>query len=202
MPQQDENPGLIGSWDASPKQPSPKCCSIPKLPANPRDVEWHRWANVLSHRARAYQYQDGKIENAPLEGSSCKIPGAGPDTTAEDLMHFVATLMKGGILKPQTIATTWTPFMLRSGIEAGSGIEPNATYGLGWEIPISKGRKIVWHTGNLRGVSNVLAILPGERFAVAILTNMENSDPVDMANELLELSAGMTTAAPVKQDSP
>jgi hypothetical protein len=37
---------------------------------------------------------------------------------------------------------------------------------------------------------------------VAILTNMENGDPVDIANELLELSAGVTTVAPVKQESP
>lgn len=30
-PQKDENPRLVESWDASPKQPSPKCCSIPSL---------------------------------------------------------------------------------------------------------------------------------------------------------------------------
>ena len=30
-PRKDENPRLIESWDASPKQPSPKCCSIPSL---------------------------------------------------------------------------------------------------------------------------------------------------------------------------
>jgi hypothetical protein len=29
--QKDENPRLVESWDASPKQPSPKCCSIPSL---------------------------------------------------------------------------------------------------------------------------------------------------------------------------
>ena len=29
--QKDENPRLVESWDASPKQPSPKCCSIPRL---------------------------------------------------------------------------------------------------------------------------------------------------------------------------
>ena len=27
----DENPRLMESWDTSPKQPSPKCCSIPSL---------------------------------------------------------------------------------------------------------------------------------------------------------------------------
>jgi len=31
MSQKDESPRLIESWDASPKQPSPKCCSIPSL---------------------------------------------------------------------------------------------------------------------------------------------------------------------------
>jgi CubicO group peptidase (beta-lactamase class C family) len=158
--------------------------------------------DILPHRARGYQYKDGEIKNAALEDSSYKIPGAGLDTTAEDLVHLAATLMSGGVLKPDTIATMWTPLTLRSGIAAGSGVEPNATYALGWEITMSKGRKIVWHTGNLQGFSNVLAILPDERFAVAILTNMEHGDPVDIANKLLESFAGVTTTAPKKQESP
>jgi len=62
--------------------------------------------------------------------------------------------------------------------------------------------KIVWHTGNLQGFSNVLAILPDERFAVAIMKNMERADPVDIANELLESFAGVTTASPKKPESP
>ena len=34
-PQKDESPRLKESWDASPKQPSPKCCSIPTLRQTP-----------------------------------------------------------------------------------------------------------------------------------------------------------------------
>jgi serine beta-lactamase-like protein LACTB, mitochondrial len=156
---------------------------------------------IVPHRARGYQYLDGEVKNADLMDSSYKIPGGGLDTTAEDLMRLAAALMNGGILKPDTIARMWTPFTLRSGKAAGTGVEPNSNYGLGWEITMSNGHKVVWHTGSQQGCNTAMALVPEERFAVAIMTNMERAHPIDIVNDVLESFGGVTTARPKIQSS-
>jgi serine beta-lactamase-like protein LACTB, mitochondrial len=152
--------------------------------------------NIVPHRAHGYQYVDGKVQNAGLMDSSYKIPGGGLDTTADDLVKLSAALMNNDLLKPHTIEAMWAPFKLRSGQPARTGVVRKASYGLGWELTTSKGHKIVWHTGNQQGCSNALALLPDKHFAVAILTNMEGSDPIDIVDQILAAYNGVTTARP------
>lgn len=47
-------------------------------------------------------------------------------------------------------------------------------YGLGWFIDgIGERKGIVWHGGVQQGATSILFILPKERFALVILTNLE-----------------------------
>ncbi|GGA08685.1 serine hydrolase domain-containing protein [Dyella caseinilytica] len=152
--------------------------------------------DIVPHRAHGYQYVDGQVKNAGLMDSSYKIPGGGLDTTAEDLARLTSALMDHRILKPDTIASMWTPFKLASGQAAGIGVEPNAAYGLGWELTASNGHTIAWHTGSQQGCNDALALLPDRRFAIAVLTNMEDSHPIGIVNQVLTMFSGQTTAAP------
>ena len=49
------------------------------------------------------------------------------------------------------------------------------SYGVGWRSGIhSSGRRVVFHTGGMGGVSTILCLLPDERIAFAVLTNANN----------------------------
>ena len=49
--------------------------------------------------------------------------------------------------------------------------------GFGWFVGEYRGRKIVFHGGGLIGVSSLIAMMPEERLAVAVLSNSNNSLP-------------------------
>jgi CubicO group peptidase (beta-lactamase class C family) len=150
---------------------------------------------IVPHRARGYQKVDDHLKNAGLMDSSYKIPGGGLDTTAEDLVRLGSALMNANILKPATIAEMWTPFRPRSTALA-PGVEAKFTYGLGWEIALSNGHKIASHTGSQQGCNTAMALVPDEHFAVAVMTNMEGSSPIDIVNKVLESFAGVPAARP------
>ena len=53
---------------------------------------------------------------------------------------------------------------------AGAGID-FFTYGLGWQVFEYRGRKVMWHGGNIDGMAAVVAMMPGEELGLVILTN-------------------------------
>jgi CubicO group peptidase (beta-lactamase class C family) len=63
---------------------------------------------------------------------------------------------------------------------AGSG------YGIGWYVGVTQnGRRVVHHSGGTSGVSTVLALLPAEHLAVAVLSNTDTQWPDAILVEIL-----------------
>lgn len=136
--------------------------------------------DIVPHRARGYQIVSGQAKNAGLMDSSYKIPGGGLVSTAEDLVLFDAALTDGKIVKPETLAMMWTPTnrpMLQGG-------KP-ATYGIGFGVLNLEGQRYIAHSGGQQGTSTDMAIIPGKRFAVAVMTNDENAEPFDVIRPIL-----------------
>ena len=53
---------------------------------------------------------------------------------------------------------------------------PNfAAYALGWRVRDYRGRKLVWHTGGLAGMTSRTTLVPDQRLGIIILTNGESS---------------------------
>jgi CubicO group peptidase (beta-lactamase class C family) len=50
-----------------------------------------------------------------------------------------------------------------------------STYGLGWFLDDYRGRKIVYHGGNIDGMSVLVAMIPEENLGLVVLTNMNGS---------------------------
>jgi CubicO group peptidase (beta-lactamase class C family) len=114
--------------------------------------------------------------------SSYKIPGGGLVSTAEDLVLFDAALTDGKTVKPETLAMMWTPTnrpMLQG--------EKPATYGIGFGVLNLEGQRYIAHSGGQQGTSTDMAIIPGKRFAVAVMTNDENAEPFDIIRPILDL---------------
>jgi CubicO group peptidase (beta-lactamase class C family) len=111
--------------------------------------------------------------------SSYKIPGGGLVTTAEDLVLFATAMMDNKIVKAETLAAMWSPTKLRDG--------QMSPYGLGFAVQTPGGERFVGHGGSQQGTTTTLAILPGKRFAVAALANMDGVNPAAVTNAILDL---------------
>ncbi len=115
--------------------------------------------------------------------SSYKIPGGGLVSTAEDLARFAIAVQSGVLIKQATFAQMSQNQKTRDGRETG--------YGYGWYIDgIGERKGIVWHSGVQPGATSTLYTFPKERFAVAILTNLEGGGRLGLealANQIADI---------------
>ena len=138
--------------------------------------------NIVPHRARGYQFKDGKVENAGLMDSSYKIPGGGLVSTAEDIVRFDSALMEGKILKPETLKLMWTP----TGVPTLQDGKPSS-YGIGFAILTVDAQMYVTHSGGQQGTSTDMAMIPDKKFAVAVFANDENGHPSEILGSIMDL---------------
>ncbi|MFZ1905456.1 MAG: serine hydrolase domain-containing protein [Steroidobacteraceae bacterium] len=131
--------------------------------------------DVVAHRARGYQMIDGQVKNATLMDSSYKIPGGGYVTTAEDLVHFAQALFDGKLLQPGTLAQMWVASVPSS--------HSPIPYGLGFVVR-DCGR-FVEHDGGQPGTATRLFMIPQEKFALALLANMNDVNLHDLARDIV-----------------
>ncbi len=144
---------------------------------------------IIPNRARGYTPRvyavfDGAWRNASLMDSSYKIPGGGLVSTAEDVARFAIAAQNGVLIKPETFAE------MSKGRQARGG-EPTR-YGYGWYIDGRPGREpdgSVWHGGVQQGFTADLWILPGRRFALATLTNLEGGRILGLETLANEIAA-------------
>lgn len=120
---------------------------------------------------RAGQYRrgpDGGFVPAPAVDPSWKLPGGGVLASVTDLARFAIALDAGALLTPAEDARlgTYAPVILPDGTSTG--------YGLGWHVEAdADGRPWVGHGGGATGGAAYLLRRPGDRFAVAVICNLE-----------------------------
>ncbi|HEV8236481.1 MAG TPA: serine hydrolase domain-containing protein [Gemmatimonadaceae bacterium] len=136
---------------------------------------------ILPHRAHGYHGHRDSVANAGLMDGSYKIPGGGLVSTADDLVRFGMALMSGKLLKRETLDLMWTP----TRVPVLDGGQPS-TYGLGFEIVIVDGQKVVSHSGGQQGTTTHLVMIPGRSFAVATMANDDQAAPWDVSNAILD----------------
>jgi len=133
---------------------------------------------IIPNRARGYALSaGGQLQNCSLADTSNKTPGGGLASTVEDLVRLAIGLRKGALLRPSTLDLMWTPQRVRDGHVVD--------YGLGWQIRSLDGRRMVAHTGGQQGVSTILAMLPRENVAVALMCNLEKAQIEDLAGRIV-----------------
>jgi CubicO group peptidase (beta-lactamase class C family) len=136
--------------------------------------------DVIPHRARGYRLvtPPGEIFNAQLHDTSMKVPGGGLLSTPSDLVRFGLALMKGRLVRPETLERMWT-------VGRTAGGTPT-DYGLGWSVaPPERGLRRIWHTGGQSGVSGMLLLIPEAGVVVALMTNLEDAPVAELAQGML-----------------
>ncbi|CCH53949.1 Serine beta-lactamase-like protein LACTB, mitochondrial [Fibrisoma limi BUZ 3] len=121
--------------------------------------------SIVVNRVRFYEHQNGRLVNANQVDNSYKWAGGGLLSTPADLVRVGQALLKGSLLKPQTVALLFTPHRLLNGT--------NTNYGFGWRTGTdSKGRNVVHHGGTIDGGRTFLLLYPDDDLIVAVTANM------------------------------
>ena len=138
--------------------------------------------SIIPGRADFYvRSEGGHLLNAPYVDNSNKWAGGGYLSTAEDMARYGSAYFDPSYLEPATVELLWTPQRLGDGSSTG--------YGIGWSRGEQDGLDAVWHTGGAMGGSTVLLLVPGDRIAVAILTNISSVRHTGTAAALARLFA-------------
>ena len=140
---------------------------------------------IIPSRTRFYQKtESGTVQNADFLDSSYKIPGGGWLSSAEDMAHFEVAILNDKLVRRGTRDFMWTPLKPLDGSKD--------SYGLGWGVSDQVAVMAVGHTGGQQGTSTAFLIAPAQRDGVVVLTNMEGTNPSDLAAEILKLLVGTT----------
>ena len=123
---------------------------------------------IIPNRSRGYQAgPGGKLENCILADTSNKIPGGGLIGTAEDVARFASALARGVLVAPRTVELMSTSLRLKNGAHTG--------YGLGLGLGTHAGHRTLSHEGGQPGTRTIMAILPDDNAAIALMTNTETA---------------------------
>jgi serine beta-lactamase-like protein LACTB len=125
---------------------------------------------IIPHRAAGYIRVKGKLQNALHVDMSNRLPAGGFVTTAPDLAAFAVHFMDCKLVSSATRDAMLTEAWLKN--------RDTVNYGLGWGIMEDKdGRPngAAFHGGSSPGFSGMLYIVPRQRLAVVMLSNLEDA---------------------------
>jgi CubicO group peptidase (beta-lactamase class C family) len=114
---------------------------------------------------RYLRYAIGPPRQAPKEGKGWMFAAGELAMSARDLALWDLSTIDQTILKPASYQTMQTNTLLKNGVASG--------YGLGVQVGMSGGRRIVSHTGEVSGFTAANQIYPDDKAAVVVLTNLD-----------------------------
>jgi D-alanyl-D-alanine carboxypeptidase len=103
-------------------------------------------------------------------------------TTADDLVRWARALYAGDAIGPEMRAA------MVADAPGTTRHAPRIPYGLGVQTVPVAGHPALGHSGRFLGARAVVRWLPGERIAIAVLTNQSRSDPNVVLEKLLTVA--------------
>jgi len=122
------------------------------------------------------------LSETPRVDDSCRFGAGGFVSTAEDLARFGLALLRGELVKRESLPVLFSPQKTAAGESTG--------HGLGWQIGVdAAGRRRFVQSGRTPGGRSVLVLLPEARLAVALLANVDGEHLGDHALSIASLFA-------------
>jgi serine beta-lactamase-like protein LACTB, mitochondrial len=122
------------------------------------------------------------LAEAPSADNSCRWGAGGFVSTAEDLARFGLALLRGDLVKRESLPILLAPQKTATGESTG--------HGLGWQVGVdAKGRRRLVQSGRTVGGRSVVVLIPDTRLAVALLANVDGEHLDDHALKIAELFA-------------
>jgi len=113
------------------------------------------------------RYGIGPLRLAPAEGKGWMFAAGELGLTAEDLAKWDLSILHQTLLKPESYREFETEVLLKNG--AGT------RYGLGVDIELERGHRVLSHSGEVSGFTAQNAVYPDDGVAVVALTNQDAS---------------------------
>ena len=131
--------------------------------------------------ATGYQrYGLGPLRPAPKEGKGWLFAAGELAMTAQDLARWNVGMIERRLLTPASYQQMQTIIVLKNGVGAG--------YGLGLDVRMEDGHRMLAHGGEVSGFSASNAVFPDDRAAVSVLTNLDaTSAPSTIARRIAPL---------------
>jgi len=134
---------------------------------------------IIPNRVRGYRLVQGQLKNSEYVDISSRFAGGGTRSTVVDLLKYAIGILDRKLLQAETYRQMFTPMILKNG--------QYTTYGMGWNVQPLNGHFRIHHGGSQAETRTFLLILPTERCAIAIASNLESFDRMFYVNKLAEL---------------
>ena len=121
------------------------------------------------------RYTLGPPRPAPKEGAGWLFAAGGLAMTAEDLARWDLALLDGKLLSPASLLAMSTTRVLTNGA--------SADYGLGLDVYMASGRRVLGHGGEVSGFVSQNTLYPDQKAAVIVLTNQDASSAAQQLSE-------------------
>lgn len=128
------------------------------------DTTLARYRSVIARLAKPYTTNDGQatLADYPPRGINA---AAGLISTVRDLARYSAAIDNGVLLRRESQAVAWSPFLLSN--------SQRSPYGLGWFTQTTDAGQTVWHYGLWPTFSSLLLKIPGRDVTLILLANSE-----------------------------
>jgi CubicO group peptidase (beta-lactamase class C family) len=145
-------------------------------PLGMKDSGYDSNTAVIPRRAVGYVPSAAGPVNAGFIHMSIPHAAGALYSTIEDLLRWEEGLFGGKLLSASSLEKMTTPF--------------KSDYAFGVVVRTANGRKVVQHGGGIDGFNTFLAYYPDNQLTVAVLANINNETPGQLAGNLAELAHG------------
>jgi CubicO group peptidase (beta-lactamase class C family) len=114
-----------------------------------------------------FKYALGPSHPAPKEGKGWMFAAGELAMTAEDLAKWDISVINQSVLKPASYREMETEVVLKNGV--------GTSYGLGVFVRNTNGHRTIDHGGEVSGFVAENIVMPDDKIAVVVLTNMDAS---------------------------
>jgi len=150
--------------------------------------------------ATPHAVDDGVAQVVPLDTVDNIGPAAAIIASVADLAKWVTVQLDSGrsssgrLWTPARAVDLWSAVTVMPIADPDpplAALRPNfQAYALGWRLRDYRGRKVVWHTGGLAGMSSRVTLVPDARLGIVVLTNAETDLDEALTFQLLDYYLG------------
>ena len=141
-----------------------------------------------------FKYAIGPSHPAPKEGKGWMFAAGELAMTAEDLAKWDISVINQSVLKPASYREMETEVVLKNGV--------GSMYGLGVFVRNTSGHRTIDHSGEVSGFVAENIVLPDDKIAVVVLTNMDASQAAGgIGRQVATLLVKAATPLDPKQDA-
>jgi CubicO group peptidase (beta-lactamase class C family) len=122
---------------------------------------------IVKNHVGEYTLREGRLEQGRRVWQHELPSFYGMWTTVDDLAKWIIALVKGQVVKMETLAQMWTPIRLKNGDLA---LVDGFPYGLGWFVVDVDGHRLVGHPGFF---GSALFHYVDEQLTIILITNLD-----------------------------